>query len=285
MPKTKPKYFWVICSIAGVLTSIGIAFIAFVFVYQSLAQAAQKQVVLVDIEAEASQESILTIQNFIVSKGYALDQAIQFDSSEAIIEHVNSLLGYETSVAANPQLLESVIRFELAEDFKSESAIQDLQYQLEQLPDVVMAFVSPQENIGNIKRSILILTIPVLILGLIMLGIALSLIYGAVKLHMHTNRFTIKTMQLVGAKPEFVLKPYSKRARLNAFYAFAISLLLLSLLTFSLTSLFPWLSISDHIFSSIICITLLGILAFAISHWSTKRAVKKYLSTPIDQLY
>lgn len=127
-----------------------------------------------------------------------------------------------------------------------------------------------------------------LILGAItffLLLIAIVLIDSTIRLAMFSDRFLIKSMQLVGATRWFIIKPYISRAILNGIVSGLISsgLLILALQLFSrytdLIDIKKELKYLAIIFFGLI---LLGII---ISLISTIFAVSKYLRTKLDSLY
>jgi cell division transport system permease protein len=127
-----------------------------------------------------------------------------------------------------------------------------------------------------------------LILGAItffLLLIAVVLIDSTIRLAMFSDRFLIKSMQLVGATRWFIIKPYISRAIINGIVSALIAsgLLILILQLFSryteLIDIKKELKYLAIIFFGLI---LLGII---ISLISTVFAVSKYLRTKLDSLY
>lgn len=127
-----------------------------------------------------------------------------------------------------------------------------------------------------------------LILGAItffLLLIAVVLIDSTIRLAMFSDRFLIKSMQLVGATRWFIIKPYISRAIINGIVSglIASGLLILVLQLFShytdLIDIKKELKYLTIIFFGLI---LLGII---ISLISTIFAVSKYLRTKLDSLY
>ena len=92
-------------------------------------------------------------------------------------------------------------------------------------------------------------------------------------------------MQLVGATPAFIHKPFIKSGISQGFFGALLADVFLALLLYSLNKRLPELTfIQDHtiIISIFIGIIVLGIL---LSGLSTFSALRKYLNTDIDRLY
>ena len=122
-------------------------------------------------------------------------------------------------------------------------------------------------------------------ISIILLIIAITLIRNTIRLRIYANRFLVRSMQLVGATPAFIRRPFIRSGILQGFFGALLTDLLLALLLYGLTKRIPELSfVQDYrivisIFASII---LLGILLGGLS---TRLALRKYLHADIDRLY
>lgn len=127
-----------------------------------------------------------------------------------------------------------------------------------------------------------------LIIGCItffLLLIAVVLIDSTIRLAMFSDRFLIKSMQLVGATRWFIIRPYIGRAILNGIVSalLASGLLLLVLYLFSkYTELIDLIQEIKYLLIIFFGLVLLGILITSIS---TFFAVNKYLRMKLDSLY
>jgi cell division transport system permease protein len=102
---------------------------------------------------------------------------------------------------------------------------------------------------------------------------------------MYSNRFLIKTMQMVGATRGFISKPMNIRAIING----AISALIAIAIIFGLILLFenmvPYLRDLRDNSKLVILFVSLVILGIGITLLSTYRSVMKYLRMKLDELY
>ena len=123
------------------------------------------------------------------------------------------------------------------------------------------------------------------ILVTIFLVSSIILIDNTIRLAMYSNRFLIKTMQMVGATRSFISKPMNVRAVVNG----TVSALVAMLLIFGLINLFenflPYLKeLRDGKKLTLLFVMLL-ILGIGITWLSTYRSVSKYLRMKLDELY
>lgn len=69
--------------------------------------------------------------------------------------------------------------------------------------------------------------------------IAITLINGTIRLELYSQRFIIRSMQLVGAKPWFILRPFMATAMRMAIWALVISFVVLSGIFYVLSAFIP----------------------------------------------
>ena len=134
------------------------------------------------------------------------------------------------------------------------------------------------ENVNKISLIILIFS------GLLMV-IALALINNTIRLSIYSQRFTIKTMQLVGATQGFIRKPFIFKGIRHGVYGSLIAIAMIFAIVYTAEKHFPELvTLHDvQLLATLFGIVLLlGMLIGAIS---TSLAVRKYLRSSSDELY
>jgi len=131
------------------------------------------------------------------------------------------------------------------------------------------------------KKSIYL----VLLVGLLLLIVAIALINNTVRLALYSKRFTIKTMQLVGATPRFIRKPFIWLA----IWQGLVSGLISSALVFGFIILVDrvWYKIIEMTDVILFVMVLGSIILFGIliTVVSTSIALRKYLRLKLDNLY
>ncbi|MBK8145766.1 MAG: hypothetical protein IPK62_12630 [Bacteroidetes bacterium] len=102
---------------------------------------------------------------------------------------------------------------------------------------------------------------------------------------MFSNRFLIKTMQMVGATRWFIAKPFNIRSVINGIISAAIAIIGILTLKFFAESWLPELKVlANTQWLIILCLSILALGIF-ISLLSTHRSVIKYLRSQLDDLY
>ena len=160
--------------------------------------------------------------------------------------------------------------------------------------DAVVKQISDVEGIKEVKNDSK-LTIDVynnlnrvltgiLLFSVLFLIVAMVLINNSIRLKIFSKRFIIKTMQLVGAKRRFILKPFIKEAIILGIIGAAIGLIALFTGWYFFTKFIDYTFIVDqskYVWLVIIVVSI-GILITTIS---TIFATWRFLASSVDDLY
>jgi cell division transport system permease protein len=159
----------------------------------------------------------------------------------------------------------------IQKDLAQNIAVSDIQY--------------PKSLINNLNTNLRKVSLILLGIAVVLCVVVIVLIDNTIKLAMFSNRFLIKTMQMVGATRWFIAKPMDYRAIINGAISGVIALAGILALVFSAENLLPELkAMRDTLWLGLLAagIIILGIL---ISLFSTHRSVIKYLKMKLDDLY
>jgi cell division transport system permease protein len=135
-------------------------------------------------------------------------------------------------------------------------------------------------NLGFRQFVFLFLTVAALLIV-----IAVAMINNTIRLALYSKRFTIKTMQLVGATPSYIRRPFIIRSLFNGIISAVIGLALLMTLFFALNNSLDTIEITYSINSFILLCSSLLAIGIVISVVSTWFALNKYLRMKLDDLY
>ncbi len=129
-------------------------------------------------------------------------------------------------------------------------------------------------------------------IGLVLLGFfvlllltVVILINNTIKLALFSQRFLIRSMQLVGATGGFIQRPFLWRSLRHGFLSGVIaSVFLYALLEYAIIQI-PDLNAISDIRNVMILFAALVILGVAIGLFSTLWSIRKYLKMSLDELY
>jgi cell division transport system permease protein len=134
---------------------------------------------------------------------------------------------------------------------------------------------------SNVKR----ITLWVLIISTLFTLIAVLLINSSIRLSVYSKRFTIKTMQMVGATKQFIRRPFIWRSVKLGFIGAVIALMGMAIVLYYVNKTFPELELLKNqilLIGLFVAIFLIGIL---ITWFSTYFATQRFLNLKTDQLY
>lgn len=122
-------------------------------------------------------------------------------------------------------------------------------------------------------------------IGVLLTIIAVAMINNTIRLALYSQRFTIKTMQLVGAKPGFIRKPFLLNSILQGVLSAIIGTALLLAVFYALKRYMEIISSTYDLKTFMILFGSLILLGVIISLISTWFALNKYLRRKLDSLY
>jgi len=221
-------------------------------------------------EAELNEKNF-TRQTVFVNKKMAADK-LQEELGEDFVDFLgfnplsSSIDVFMKAEYASPARVE-----QLARNLRSHYLVEEVVYS----PDLVA-----QLN-QNINRIALIM----LGFSALLLLISIALINNTIRLSIYSKRFVIKTMQLVGATPGFIRRPFLVNGMLQGILAAFIALLLIGGLIYLVSSEIPDFFMMQDI---VIYSQLFGgvvVMGIIISWISTYLAVRKYIRLKTDEVY
>jgi cell division transport system permease protein len=121
--------------------------------------------------------------------------------------------------------------------------------------------------------------------AVILIIVVIVLINNTIKLALFSQRFLIRSMQLVGAKSSFIRKPFLLRSILHGIIGAVIAssmLFILAEYTYSKVNELMLLKDNDLM---LILVGFLVLLGAFIGFFSSLRSVNKYLKLSLDELY
>ena len=182
----------------------------------------------------------------------------------------------------NPLLPSIDVRFNA--DWANNDSIVALQTQLLKNSDVKEIYYQ-KSLVGLINQNVRRIGFALMVASVVLLIIAITLIRNTIRLSIYSKRFLVRSMQLVGATPAYIRRPFIRSGITQGFFGALIADAMLALLLYGLMQRIPELTfVQDYklIIGIFVGIILLGILLGGLS---TRLALRKYLHADIDRLY
>jgi cell division transport system permease protein len=178
------------------------------------------------------------------------------------------------------------INFHLKKEYVQKDTLDKISREIMQKHEVLVSDVEyPRDLVTNLNNNLTKLGFLLLFVAVILAIVVIILIDNTIRLAMFSNRFLIKTMQMVGATRWFIAKPLNLRAILNGALSGVIAILLVYSIRVLAESQIPELKAIRDNSSLVILFIGLVILGIFITVFSTHRSVIKYLRMKLDELY
>lgn len=280
--RTKSVYISTVISIALVLLMTGLLGLILVHA-KNLSKYVKENIVLnVIVNDNVNEGDVLSLQKDVEKDNYVL--RTEYVSKELAAKNLKEDLGedFVEYLGHNP-LLPSIDIY-LKEQYANSDSIQPFIQKLTK-NSRVKEVVYQESLIDMVNKNIRIISMVVLAFTVILLVIAVALINNTIRLAIYSQRFLIKSMQLIGATKNFIRRPYILYGIVHGLIGALISILLLIFtLQFAQKQVPELVFLRDwYEFGAIfLIVVILGIL---ISGLSTYFAVTKYLRAKSHSLY
>ncbi|MDR0229773.1 MAG: permease-like cell division protein FtsX [Flavobacteriaceae bacterium] len=223
-------------------------------------------------------ETQLQTAPFVKDYQYVSKENAAKSQAETLGEDFVSFLGfnplqdsYDLHLKGDYVVADSIIKIE--KQFVTDTNVSDIMCD-RQLVDMV------NNNIEKITRWILIVTA-------ILAGISMMLINSSLKLLIFSSRFTIKTMQMVGATKAFIRRPFIWHSMRLGIFASILAIAGIIALAFYVDQKFPDLNLNPEEEYTSIALVSGGVLVVGviITSISTFFATQRFLNLKSDELY
>jgi len=283
LKRSKPNYIYSIVGVAIVLFIMGIMCWLFLNL-QSIGDSFKEDIRISVYVRTADKNTVGAIEKFIASQPYAKNvEYINKEKAKAIWNKENNE-DWAKILEANP-LPESIDFFAKA-DYVNTDSLTKITAAIENTFRKDVADIQyPKSLVTNLNERASKIGIIFLVMSIILCIIVIISIDNTIRLAMYSNRFLIKTMQMVGATRNFISKPLLIRALLNGLISAFVAIFLLFGLIEWATTQFPQIGMLQGISNSLILFGGLILLGVGISVFSTYRSVLKYLKMKLDELY
>ena len=278
------SYFMSMMSIALVLFLLGV-FALLMMHAQKLSNHLKENIGFeVVMNSNTKEADILKLQKELESMPAV--KSTEYITKEEAIQRLSEDLGEDflqwLGNEENPLLPSINVSFNAA--YANNDSLSVIEAQLLKNPNVKEIYY--QKSLVNlINQNVKRIGIALMIASLILLIIAITLIRNTIRLSIYSKRFLVRSMQLVGATPAYIRRPFIRSGILQGFFGALLADALLALLLYGLTKRLPELTfVQDYtiIIGIFVGIIILGILLGGLS---TRSALRKYLNADVDRLY
>jgi cell division transport system permease protein len=283
LKRSKPNYIYSIVGVAIVLFIMGIMGWLFLNLH-SIGDNFKEDIRISVYLRTADQTSIASIEQYISNQPYAKNvEYVNKEKAKAIWNKENNE-DWGKILEVNP-LPESVDFFAKAA-YVNVDSLTAITNAIQTNYKAEVADISyPKSLVTNLNERSTKIGLIFLVMSIVLCIIVIISIDTTIRLAMFSNRFLIKTMQMVGATRNFISKPLLIRALVNGLLSAGIAIFLLFGLIEWATAQFPQIRTLQGVSTSLLLFGGLILTGVGISVFSTYRSVLKYLKMKLDELY
>lgn len=169
-------------------------------------------------------------------------------------------------------------------DYHTSKQLQLIKQQLESMSGV-FEVVYTESLIQSINQNITKLSLILLSIAMLLLITVIILINNTIKLALFSQRFLVRSMQLVGATRGFIQWPFLKRSLWHGFLSGIIATgALLGVMEYGNRKI-EGLHTLQNTEQMAILFAIVIVLGMIIAFLSTYRAIQKYIGMSLDELY
>ena len=239
------------------------------------------------LNKKISPSQIEQIKRTLYTKEYSLtntESTLNYVSSEEAAKNFESEIGEDFVDFLGNNPLRDLIILKINSDYFDLERLNIIESDILKIPGVYQVEYS-KELIDNINKNVANISFVFVSLFLILLIISVILINNTLRIALFSQRFLIRSMQLVGATANYILRPFILRGMMYGFIAGIISSGMLYVI----------IEIADRRISNlelVISLEQLGVIFISLIFTgiimvilSTYSAVSKYLNSTLDELY
>jgi len=280
-------YLSVVFSITLALFVFGL-FSTLVIYSQKLATLIRENVeIQIYLRKNLSENQIISIRQIIASQPYVATDSnspkIRFISKEDAAADFTKNTGEDFEFLGENPLRDAYV-INISERFQSESKMDSIKSEIAKIGGVYeVTYV--ESLVTSLNQNITKISLILVGFTLILILIVIVLINNTIKLALFSQRFLIRSMQLVGATQGFILKPFLLRSVLHGLLGALIATGgILLVLNYAYRQIEELKTLEDRNLILILfgCMVVGGIL---LGFFSTYKAAKKYMNMSLDELY
>jgi cell division transport system permease protein len=276
------SYFSVVLSIGLVLFLLGLLGMLVINAKKVSDHFKEQVVVTIYLKDSAKDVEIKQLEKSLALSEYV--KSTEFVSKEQAAESIKAENGEDFMEFLGYNPLQNSIDVHVKADYVNETQLQAISEEA-----LTKSFVDEvrydNDLVTLMNNNVKKISFWILVISGLFTVIAVLLINSSIRLSVYSKRFTIKTMQMVGATKQFIRRPFVwKSVRLGVIGAI-LAMIGMAVVFYYVNKTFPELDLLNN--TVLIAILFAGIfmLGIVITWISTFIATQRFLNLKTDQLY
>jgi len=280
----KPTYAYAIIGVSLVLFLFGIVGWFFLNLRKTGDYVKENIQVHAWLNPDAKKNKIDSLKDYISALPFAKNT--EYVTKEMAMEKWNADNDTTWKKFLDENPLPESIDFYIRADYVQKDSLDNLSVDLiSRYPGLIKEFQFPTETITQVSKFVKTAAYIFLGAAILLTILVVFSIDNTIRLAMYSNRFLIKTMQMVGATRWFIAKPINIRAVINGLIASGIAIAAVWGTVLLVENFAPSFKVLHDNTSMLLLFLVIIILGISITLISTHRSVIKYLRMKLDDLY
>ncbi|QJD94969.1 cell division protein FtsX [Mucilaginibacter robiniae] len=280
--KTKAIYISTVFGIAMVLLMVGMLGLILVHAKNLANYIKENMVVNVFVDEGARETDVLQLQHQLDGNPYV--KSTQYVSKELAARNLQKDLGEDFIKFLGVNPLSQSIDVYLKADYANNASINQFKEQLLKNPLVKEVKYQPS-LVDLINQNLTSISLVILAFAAIFVVVSVALINNTIRLAIYSQRFLIKSMQLVGATKSFIRRPFLLYGIWHGLLGALIAIIILVGTLYLANHEIPELVVLQNYTEFGIIFLGVVLLGIFIAGFSTLLAVNRFLRLKIYQLY
>lgn len=234
---------------------------------------------LAELNEDLSESDIKRLEGEMAEVAEIKEGTVRFISREDALNEVYGDIGAEVSIEGLDNPFTDMITFSIVSEAFEREKLDALAERLESEFEITQVHY-PSEYFDNAFEILKSLKVYLTTFALIALALTAILIHHIMKLNVVAQKRQITTMELVGAKPDFIRRPFIRLGLRMGVHSWALALIitvLIGLRFLGVMGMITW----GFSLPGVLGVIFLLILALAVCGLSTRFAVSSSLKTSI----
>jgi len=240
------------------------------------------------LDPDINQVNVKRLETLFSIKPYVKnidDKAqISYVSQEEAVKRFIVETGEDFTELLDVNPIGSSFILKISDEFSSSFQLNKLKTEIQEMQGVFQVDFR-EDLVDDINSNIQVITVVLLIFASLLVLAVTILMNNTIRLALFSQRFLIRSMQLVGATDAFIRKPFILRGALQGLFSGTVaSFVVVALLNYAYMKVTSLKLLEDNqmLFSLLAFLIVFGIV---IGFFSSLNSVKKYLRSSLDELH
>ncbi|WP_346862141.1 permease-like cell division protein FtsX [uncultured Draconibacterium sp.] len=221
-------------------------------------------------------QKTLNASKYVKSTRFIDKETAAKELTEELGEDFSGFLGYNPLFAS--------LDVKLYAPYTSSDSLLRLEQVFLAYPQVSEVYYQ-KDLVSLINKNVRKISIILIVISALLTFIFFGLINNTIRILIYSERFTINTMQMVGASKNFIRKPFLRRSLLLGIYGSVLANTVLIFAIYTYKKELQGLITYNDFSTTLVMIALVFFLGVLISFLSTWFALNKFLRLKFDELF